>query len=513
MIFMRIVQICCLLFLCVGCGGKKADSSSRELRLAVREAARDGEISAAECKALRAQSTEEGSIEQLDLYGWAEFLQDNKPRGLDDLTIACASTNSGAGAEEAGRSNCPATPDTVNFLIENSYSMYGYLVNGSDFLKVMSDYVLQFDQQKQPFELFFINDGLHPIDELPGEYTNAQDIFERKRHFESYLSLKKMAPVGDTRSSKLMKVLNVVTDKAVADCEPQFLVSDYVYSLAGVRNMQEEMTGIQSDVSLLIGKVAEAGLATMIIKYNSSFKGSFYAFDAPRGFDYEGRRPYYIWAFGTQEYLTSFVEKYTISKQPGYQHHVIYTPANKKEVAFGIFPNSADPYGEFRKSPKTANPVHALSDVAASKRQGGIRFAVGVNLNAYPVNDGYRTNPRNFEIRGPEEEKWQVAEILPLNGSLSDRDAKLVTPVEPTHFLVIEGEDVKSKSSSLTIRFLDQKPDWLLRSHTDDDSKARIDEVKDQTFGFAYLSDGVWDAYHDRMDQHLFFELPITLNR
>lgn len=503
------------IFGCVACGDGEADVS-RELIKAVREAARDGEISAAECATLQDLAAKESPGLLVTPDSWEGFLLENKPRIVSEVTISCVYRVTDDGKPEPPNTSCPPAPAVANFYVENSRSMYGYLVAGGEFQRVMSDYVLQFDKQQQPFKLYFINNEVFPVSEQNGEYAGSEDIFERKRHFESYLNQQKMDALGNTGSSKLMKILNVVTDRAVESCEVQFLVSDYIYSLSGVADMKQQMGGIQSDVSLLVGKVAKAGLGTLLIKYSSKFDGQFFPWNSPnKGFAYDGQRPYYVWVFGAPAYLQTFAAKYAVEKQAGYEASALFLPRNLEQPKYGIFPTSGNPRGEFRKSPKMANPVHELSDVAASTRRGaeGLRFAVGTDLTRYPVSIEYLSDPRNYVINGPEEEHWRVAEIIPIAGALGNRDQELANTINPTHLIILEADDVESASSSISIRFIDQKPAWLARTHTDNDEQSKIEEVTDKTFGFSYLSDGVWDAYHDRSAEQYFFELPLTLKR
>jgi hypothetical protein len=488
---------------------------SKDLSRAIREAAADGVISTTECATLRQQAEAENPDFLLTAANWENTLRDNLPRGVAELTIDCSAKNEKAPATTTGTS-CPPTPTMANLYVENSRSMYGYLANGSEFQQVMLDYIVKFDKMDQPFKAAFINNEIFPVDEQAGKYKGAQDIFERKRHFESYLDPRKMDQLGKTGSSKLMEILNAVTDRAVNDCQVQLLVSDYVYSLSGVNNMKSEMTGIQSDMELLIGKVRDAELGTLVIKYRSNFEGRFFPWDSPnRGFAYKGDRPYYVWVFGVPDFLRTFVSKYALEKQAGYEAFALYLPGQKDEPVFGIFPNSGDPHGKFRKSPLKANPVLALSDVAASERRGeeGLRFALGVDLSKYPVTETYARNPDNYHIEGPEEENWRVTEILSLADGLSDRDQRLVGTTQPTHLIMLEADDVESKSSTINVQFRNRKAAWLVRTYTDDDSEAVINEVADRTFGFAYLSDGIWSAYHGPAAEQRFFTIPLTLQR
>jgi hypothetical protein len=514
---MRLLYLISLLslFTFVACGDEDSSNVSRQLTKAVYTAAQDGDISAKECESLRELANEQGAELMLTTDTWEQFLQENKPRGVTGLTIDCPPMEEDKDVAKVNL-GCGDVPRAANFYVENSRSMYGYLINGSNFQNVMSDYVLRFNQQEQAFTLNFINNEVFSLKSLRGKYAGTDDVFERKRHFESYLNRQKMDKLGKTGSSKLMEILNVMTNRAVESCEAQFLVSDFIYSLSGVTDMKRQMDGIQSDVSLLVGKVTKVGMGTLLIKYNSTFEGSFFPWNSPnKGFIYKGQRPYYIWVFGAPTYLQTFVEKYAIDKQAGYEASALFVPRANENPAYGIFPNSGDPYGEFRKSPRTANPVHELSDVAASSRRGaeGIRLALGIDLTPYPVSKNYLANLQNYKVVGAEEENWRIAEIIPVDQGLSARDEQLIGTSPPSHFIILEADDVESESSTIKVRFLDQKPAWLIDSHTDKDDQTNINEVTTKTFGFSYLSDGIWEAYHNRSVEPCFFEIPITLKR
>lgn len=491
------------------------NQASEDLARAIREATADGNISVTECATLRQQANSENPDLLLTAAGWESILQANLPRGVKELSIECPPTEENISVTPTAPA-CPPEPTMANLYVENSRSMYGYLVNGSSFQQVMLDYIVKFDKLNQPFKAAFINNEIFPVDEQPGKYTGAQDIFKRKRHFESYLDAGKMDRLGKTGSSKLMEILDVVTDRAVNDCEVQMLVSDYVYSLSGVNNMKTEMDGIRSDVELLIGKISGAGLGTLVIKYSSKFDGRFFPWNSPnKGFAYQGERPYYVWIFGAPDYLRNFVSNYALEKQAGYEASSLYLPIQKEKPVFSIFPNSGDPHGQFQKFPRDANPVLALGNVSASARRGeeGLRFALGVDLTKYPATKTYFLNPDNYNIDGPEEENWRITEIIPLADGLSKQDDALLSTTNPTHLIILEADDVESKSSQINVQFMDRKAPWMARTHTDDDSEAVINEVTDRTFGFSYLSDGIWYAYHGRASEQQFFTIPLTLQR
>jgi hypothetical protein len=335
---------------------------------------------------------------------------------------------------------------------------------------------------------------------------------------ESWLVENKMnrKELGDKSSSELMRALNQVSQLTINDCQPRMLVSDFVYSVVNNQNMEKEMAKVQSDMSLIFNAVAEEGLATLVVKFESAFNGRYYPRDDPRyGYDYNGRRPYYCWLVASPEYIKKFPELYTLSALPGYQASMAVAPAVKTTPAYSIMPYSADPYGSFRANPRgKGQVVKHLQKVAPSSRsrREGLRFAVGVQMAQLSPNENYLTNTDNYTVEGDDgEDGWRVEEVLSGN-DLHDQDMGRLTGV-PSHLIVLSSEALGAQKRELAVGLLDRQPSWLLASHTNSDLREEIDNITGKTFGFRYLTDGLWDAYHPRREELKFFTLPITLER
>jgi len=484
----------------------------RDLRSQIRKAGADGMIDATECDNLRALAAAEKTIKDFDQEEWEAFLREAKPREIKELTITCSSES--VTEPRTTVSKCGPLPERVHMYVENSGSMYAYMDKESIFYRTLMDFVVQFNEQEQDFAYYLINDKNFPIDDLPGEYRNASNNFERKKQLEAWLTPAKMSTKGNRSSSRLMEILNKVSQETLSDCEPRMIFSDFVYSVTDAGNMAKEMAKVQSDMSLLFNDVAKAGLGTLIIKFNSEFDGNYYPYNSPtRGYKYKGSRPFYGWLIGAPEYLKGFVTDYTINKLPGYEAHAFFAPIREQPPSFSIMPYSGSPNGEFRAEPQGKGQiVKALEKVAPLERPGlaSIRFAVGADLSTLSAPASYLEDTANYQVDGDDgTDGWRVAEVKA--GAPVERENRLALP--PSHLIIIEANGLKARRRDLQLKLLDRPPEWLKNSHTDSDLQTEIDSILGKTFGFRYLVAGVWDAYHPRKNELLFFSFPITVER
>lgn len=498
------------------CGGGDAAGDDRELRREIRAAAVDGLIDEGECQTLREASLLVTATKDLSAADWVDYLQKAKPRDVETLTVNCSAALNSAPATAQNAGNCSGTPERVNIYIENSGSMYAYMDKQSAFYNMLTDFVVQFNDKDQAFDYYLINDKEFLVDDLEGSKKNSSSVYDRKQHLESWLNPTKMRSKGNPASSRLMEVVNKIGQASIADCEPRMLVSDFIYSVTDNANMEKEMNKVQSNMSLIFNDVAKAGLGILMIKFDSEFNGNYYPRNSPnKGYKYSGRRPFYCWMIGPPAYLNQFPSTYSIGRLPGYESHALIAPKAGGELPYSIMPYSGKPTGEFVAEPKGKGVVvKSLVRVEPTTRgdRAGLRMAVGVDMGGLNVPEDYLSNPANYRVDGATgEDNWRVASIE--RGRELDRldEGRLSQP--PTHLLVLEADGLKARERNLEIKLLDKPDEWLTASHTESDLEPEIDAIAGKTFGFRYLVDGVWDAYHPRKDELLFFSLPITLER
>ena len=380
----------------------------------------------------------------------------------------------------------PGTKNTkekfnVNVFLENSASMDGY-VNG----------VTEFETAIYNLLGDFKSGGL--CDSLNLNYINKTIPYQKQNALPADIQdfIEKLEPSvfiqrgGDRSVSDLKNILSTVL-KTVNNKNAAVLISDFVFSPGKNANAQDYLNnqgvGIKIDFA---EKLKEFDLSAVVIQLQSDFDGLYYdKTDKPLSF--KGKRPYYVWIFGSTQQISSILNKKVLDNiKGGYSNRLVLQSIK------GI----SEPNYKILYSPKigsfSAKQLNAkiISDASASKNyqnKGLFGFNVAVDFSNSLQDSDYFLDTNNY-ILSNRNYQLKVEAITDKN------DASLSGF---THLLKLQTSELREED--LEIDVVGKLPSWVVNSASIDDSNFLSDNSEQQkTFGLQYLIEGVSDAFYPK---------------
>ncbi|MEO0340302.1 MAG: hypothetical protein AAF242_13965, partial [Bacteroidota bacterium] len=303
------------------------------------------------------------------------------------IEIMCTETSSGS-----------SEPLAFNFYIENSGSMYGYMGDNTAFDDVVLGLMTKINRYDEEINMAFVNDKIHPVKK---QFDDFMD----------YLNPSSLRNLGNTRSSNLADVLQIVVEQQAEDGKAVILLSDFIFSISDHKNVRSELTDQKYGITNIIhnNRLSEKGLAFLIMKFESDFKGNYFTFDNQR-VALDNPRPYYVWVIAAEQDIKGFVEKYEVNRLKNFTESlVIYSTKNNKTPYFSIL-KSTDAKGRFNLVNRGGNQaIKAIKDIEYSGRGDKVfQFAVAFDASSLPLEEDYILNPDNYELNSNMEDNFSV---------------------------------------------------------------------------------------------------------
>lgn len=363
----------------------------------------------------------------------------------------------------------------VNVYLENSGSMDGYVKGQTEFEQIVYKYLscLKVAEITDELNLYYINSKVLPQqDDLNNFIQRLEpDVFKAKG--------------GDRGTSDIANMIGTIMSE-MNDSTVSVFISDCIFSPGRNKDAEEylnnQKTGLFQSIGLYFNKHPK--FAVIGYRCVSSFDGRcFDKNDTPNS--YTGKRPFYIWLFGTQGALKRI------------QHEMVKNQFQLEGIqnefmAFAggtTIPDSC--YAVKRGSgnfdlPKRGDSKHNITNLKAD-RNGKIRFSIEVNYAPLILSDAYLCDTSMYVLNDP---KYKVVSVERIN-----QFSKY------THTIHIEAERVHP--SNLEIQLCTSIPNWP-EHYNDDDGNAISDSNADKTFGIKYMTGGIAEAiirknYYTRM--------------
>ena len=385
----------------------------------------------------------------------------------------------------------PKMPFNVNFFMENSASMNGYMTGVTDFetsvYRLLSE--LQTLALHDSLNLFFINNTIP----LAKKDVNDDGISD-------YIKL--LEPVtfrtagGSTASTDLKTILRTVLngdmDKSVAGVDQNnvsILVSDFIFSPGPKVPAGVYVKLLSDDIKLqFANKLQSTDLSVIILHMSSQFDGYYYDMnDKPSLF--VGSRPYYIWFIGNSEHIATIIESNILgSFREGYLNK--YTlRIHKQESALDYKINYNPRVGQFKledSAKEISNAIPAGKD---------FMFQVEVDLSGLDLDPSYLLDPSNYSL----DKQHYSIKITELNGNPNY-----------THALELSTNDFKPEP--LTVEIFSRVPRWVVEYSTlDDTNTSPTSDLATKTFGLYPLIEGVHEAFYPVTSKQTIISLTIPI--
>lgn len=363
----------------------------------------------------------------------------------------------------------------VNVYIENSGSMDGYVKGQTEFEQIVYNYLVNLKLAKITSELnlFYINSNLLP------QHDDVQDFIE-KLEPTSF-----QAKGGNRGTSDISKMIGMIMNE-MSDSIISIFISDCIFSPGRGKDAGDYLNNQKIGIKNAVGQYfnAHPKFAVMGYRCMSSFNG--YCYDKNDvGTLYKGRRPFYVWLFGTQGALKRIQIEMMKNR---YQ----FDGAQNMFVAFAggtAMPDScyAVKRGSGKFDLKRSDSKHSIENLKADKN-GKVRFSVEVNYAPLILSDEYLCDTSMYVLN---DSKYKVVSV-----------ERIKEYQKYSHIIHIEAERIHP--SNLEIQLCTGIPKWP-EIYNDDEGNTISSSNSDKTFGIKYMTDGIAEAiirknYYTRMN-------------
>ena len=375
----------------------------------------------------------------------------------------------------------------INFYIENSGSMDGYVNGVTEFEQSIYSYLsdIKISGITDSLNLFYINAISIPVNSN-ADLDVISDFIEK---LEPTTFQKKGGNRGNTDISDVIKTVLTKTQQNSIS----ILVSDFIFSPGnGQKNPEEYMLNQQIGIkNTMATKFEIKNPAFVVYKLYSKFDGQFYYFDknAKREFGkhYKGMRPFYIWIIGDVKDVSELCKQVPETKfKMQNEIKVFSVMAGNKEVSYAVKPYS----GNFELSKK--NTKTEILNLVRDNNSGKVKFAVNVNLSDLLLDDEYLTNPDNYE--------------------LSNKNYKISIKKSPsndkgyTHTLSFTSDYVHKGILSIKLKKQEPLPQWIEEANDTDGSQPELGK----TYGIKFLIAGIFEGF--TLKDKYYTEIKININ-
>lgn len=384
----------------------------------------------------------------------------------------------------------------INVYLENSASMDGYVKGVTEFETAIYNLLGDFKISGlcDSLNLNYINKTI-PYQKQNALPADIQDFIEKLE--PSVFKLRG----GDRSVSDLKNILSTVL-KTVNNKNAAVLISDFVFSPGKNANAQDYLNnqgvGIKIDFA---EKLKEFDLSAVVIQLQSNFDGLYYdKTDKPLSF--KGKRPYYVWIFGSTQQISTILNKKVLDNiKGGYSNRLVLQSIK------GI----SEPNYKILYSPKigsfSAKELNAkiISDASTSKdnqTKGLFGFNVAVDLSNSLQDANYFLDTSNYILSNT---KYQ----LKVETITDKNDASLSGF---THLLKLQTGELREEV--LKIEIVGKTPSWVFNSTSIDDSNILNDKNEQlKTFGLQYLIEGISDAFYPKSNSNAINSISITIKK
>jgi hypothetical protein len=396
-----------------------------------------------------------------------------------------------------GKKKPPLAPDkavakqinNINFFLETSASMEGYLRGNSDLAKVIPNFLVDIENRvkfkNKPIRINYISDSI-------AQYAKST------RDFIHDISTTKVAT---GKSSQMHRVFEAVT-AATDSNDISILVSDCILSYADADikankeiNVQKADGELKAFVKDAFLKMKARNVCATVYGFSSKFFGTYYTYQNSKMPLNGTERPYYIWVIGNKELVQQF------NKQLA--EITAFTP--ELSVSFGMFDKPIDRYNLLFKTGhegKWAYDNNHLKDVEVSKKKP-VKFSVAVDFSALPpYAQDLAYLKQNIKLVNNDLE----AQIIDIKKA-GDIDMAKAAPKEKaplqdaSHVISIEISDLYQSTGTISLQ-LPLKYDLGYKDWSVMDDK-NIAGIGKKTFAFEHLVDGVREAYQNNNENYI----------
>jgi len=391
----------------------------------------------------------------------------------------------------------PKDLKTINFFLETSASMEGYLRGGAEFSKIIPNLLVEIENKvsskSKTININYISDSILKYPKTTRDFIH--DISTTN--------------VTKSKSSEMHKIFEMVTNKTDSN-DISIFVSDCILSYPdsnikkdpeiNKRNADGELKAFIKDAFL---KIKRRNVCASLYGFNSKFFSTYYTYQNGKiPLNGEIKRPFYIWVIGDKELLQHFNKQLLAIES--------FNP--ELIVDFGMFEKPIDTYNILFKTDrygKWATNETEITEIEITKTNP-IKFTISLDLSLLPKyaqDTGYLKKNLKASCKDAVGKIVDVKRAKDLDISKAASHEKEFLQ-NASHAISIEISDMYKSQAQISLQLpLKYNTEYIDWSIMDDKVKAVLDG---KTFAFQYLVDGVKEAYQNNDN---FIKIAITLKK
>lgn len=364
---------------------------------------------------------------------------------------------------------------SVDFYMENSASMDGYVSGRTSFKDVLGMMMVSAKGLCRSVTFSFVNDAVYKIDGSPVAFIQHMDA-----------SKMKVGNIGSTDINLIFRNLLRNTRKN----KIAVLFSDCIYSVKNVTSELDNAKNATTD-AFLDAISANPDLATVVVQLKSQFSGVYYdRNDKPLACN--GMRPYYVVMVGDKAALKTLCDGMKLAQMPGMLHRCGFSTDSwtlDETTACTIISD----YTNARRIKKSKNGLD-IDEIKLDRDDSKLRFAVGIDVSGLLADEAYLADVSNYEVSPSD---YKVLQVIPASDAAKSDFAN--TAVRP--YAVQLEVPVGHFANNLTLSLRNNIPAWVKKANVRDD--AGFVPQPTQSFTIEQMVEGIFNAY-DIADSRIF---------
>ena len=371
----------------------------------------------------------------------------------------------------------------VNFYMENSASMDGYVNGNTEFKDVLGQMIVSSHHCCKGTDFYFINNQVFK--------ANASAIDFIQMLTPSNI---KVGNVGSTDVNQIFRNILGGTKKDTISV----LFSDCIYSVTDVNSQLDNAKNATTD-AFLTALSKDNTLATIILQFVSAFDGFYYdRNDKP--FVCKEPRPYYAVITGNRDALETLYSDFKVESLPGLKNKCFLSSESWTLDDANSCTIISD-YTNARRI-KTLKNYLDIDEISLDKGSNSLQFAIGVNYSNIFVDETYILDKSNYVV---EPNSYKVVNVSKASTSSIGDFAN--QPLKP--FAITLSVPYGSFAPVITLSLKKKVPYWVIKSNVVDD--AGYVPSSNQSFAIQKVVEGISAAYST--DYGDYFKVQVNINK
>lgn len=371
----------------------------------------------------------------------------------------------------------------INFYMENSASMDGYVNGNTEFKDVLGQMIVSSHHCCKGTDFYFINNQVYKAN------TSAIGFIQ--------MLTPSNIKVGNVGATDVNQIFRNILDSTKKDTI-SVLFSDCIYSVTDVNSQLDNAKNATTD-AFLTALAKDNTLATIILQFVSTFDGFYYdRNDKP--FDCKSPRPFYAVITGNRDALKALYSDFKVESLPGLRNKCFLSTESWTLDEVNACTIISD-YTNARRI-KTQKNFLDIDEISLDKTSSSLQFAVGVNLSDVFVDESYILDKNNYIV---EPSSYNVVNVAKASiSSVGDFEYPPSTP-----YAITLSVPYGSFAPVITLALKKKIPTWVTKSNVADD--AGYVPASNQSFAIQKVVEGIAAAYS--ADYSDYFKVQVNINK